>query len=781
MNPSVSQLERRLRSVERRLRITRALDESARFGLLAAPIGLGVAVARTLVPHGAVASLSPRHALVLVVAPAALGAVAGAAFGALASVSRRRAASLAEDRANLGVAFTTALEIDATEHAWRPVVLAEAEDLARSLEPSLVAPLGLPRRARTVGLVLATALAVFFLPVERLRASTPEPEKTVSKPALDALAKAGQQLRQSSEALPQGESRKAIDEAGKELRTFLSDLESGELGKRDALARLGEAEERIRVERAREDARASVREALARDKDLAGIAKAGGGAGSPEKAKLDALAAKLATDPRAREAAKEALQAAARGAEATPELRESLEKAAHALEAARGPEDKAKLAPALADLARTMAEQPSTAQDRKARTELAKAHQALEEARAAVAEEKLSPETLEKLAKAAEEPPPHPSEGPDTARAETLAKLAEKIPPELLRKALEGAKKPPQGTEPEKGQGTDPKPEEKPPISPEDAKKLLDKLPQETLEKLAKAAQEAAPGKMEEAGEKLPDDVKDAVQEAAKEAAQKPDEPKDGEERGIPPEALAKMAEMIPPELIAKLMKMKAESAKDDPASDEPKGPPPISPEDAQKVLEKLSPRTLEKLAKAAIEAQKNAPAPKGGEGGEAGEGTPRPRPGGISPEQAQAIAKKLSPETLSEIQKAAGSVKKAGSGEGSPGTGSPGTGAPGPGSGGTGGSDSGSAGVLGRQGDTQKAPESGNPTEPSRVIRPGDPEGPRDDKDPLVKNKPQVAWDRPPEQLPVKERDALRAGLERKRVPRSYERSVREYFDLGK
>jgi len=721
----VSDLDRTLGSVARRLRAASALEEGARFGLLLAPLGLGVAVARPLVPHGALAALPAREALLVTLAPAALGALAGAVRGALSGVARERAARLAEERAPLGAAFTTALELRKEESAWRPLVEQEADALARSLSPSSVAPLTVPRRARTLALVVLTALAVFFLPIEKLQANPPEPpEKPVSKPALDAIAKAGAELRRASEALPAGDARRSLDESGKELRTFLSELEAGELGKRDALARLGEAEERLRVESERAEARTQIRRSLAADKDLGPLARAGGGAGAPDKAKLDALAEKLAQDPHAREAAREALQAAARAAEATPELRDALERAARAAASARGAEDKEKIAPALQDLARALAEQPSARQDEKAKAELAKAKDALERARSAVSGDESAPS-----APSPTTPEPAPSE-------EKREELAKKIPPELLAKALD-----------EKGadsqQGT------KPPITPEDAKKLLDKLPQETLEKLAKAAQEAGAGKLDEAAKNLGADVKKDLHEAQEKA---------DEERGIPPEALAKMAEMVPPELIAKAMKMAAEKQAQDPSGQEAKTPP-ISAEDAQKVLEKLSPKTLEKLAKAAMEASKDLPAPKAGSGDA----------GGLSPEQAQEIAKKLSPETVQEIAKAARA-----SGVGEPGQGA-----------GSKNEDSGAKGVMGRQGDAQNPEPAGNPKEPSRVSTkepsPEGTEGPTSKDDPLVKNSPRVSWSRPPEKLPVKERDALRAALEKKRVPASYEKSVREYFDLGK
>ena len=49
------------------------------------------------------------------------------------------------------------------------------------------------------------------------------------------------------------------------------------------------------------------------------------------------------------------------------------------------------------------------------------------------------------------------------------------------------------------------------------------------------------------------------------------------------------------------------------------------------------------------------------------------------------------------------------------------------------------------------------------------------------MKNKAKVEWSRSPDALPREEREAVRAALERKRVPRAYEQTVRDYFGLGK
>jgi hypothetical protein len=318
---------------------------------------------------------------------------------------------------------------------------------------------------------------------------------------------------------------------------------------------------------------------------------------------------------------------------------------------------------------------------------------------------------------------------------------------------------------------------------------VLDELPRETLEALAKAAREAAPGKLGEAAQSLPDEVKDEVAEATKaenaEAAKKDD---DGQ--GIPPEALAKMADLVPPELIAKALSMRSQGESADTKT------PPISPEDAREVLERLSPKTLEKLAKAVMESGMRGPPPAEGAGQPAGEpagsaespaprgspgappgssGAPRASPGAgdapaFSPEAAQAIARGLSPETLGEIQKAAqaGPASSAGRAR-MPGGGTANTNR---------------KGVLGRQSDEPSPDEDAAERNPAAAPRVGSKDGPPAPPDPdekVVKSAPRVEWSSAPDQLPSRERSALRAELSRERVPASYEKTVREYFDLGK
>jgi hypothetical protein len=788
MNPAMGELDQRLASVERRIRAMQALEEGARFALLATPITLGVAAARIAFQEGTIASLDERDGLILALAPVAVAALGGVLRGVLRPVSRERAAALAEERSAAGATFTTALEVAAKGHAWRSLVEAEADTLARSLEPARVLPLGLPRRTRAVALLVLAALGAFFFPVERLRASAPEPEKPVEKPALDAIAKAGERLREASQSLPPGDERRSLDETGKELRGFLADLEAGRLGKREALAKLGEAEEKLRVERGRAAARRDVREALEGERDLAPLARS-------QKADVDAVAKKLARDPVAREKARKTLGEAARAAAETPELHAALERAEHALEPPQGekpvlssvegtPDE---IKPPLEALAKTLAAQPSKNDEARTRAELEKARAAVEQARGALTGEKPLP--TEQSEKATDEKPvanetPAPFEGTPAAGKEKMQ--------QLVAKALEEAA--PRSEKP--GAQENEKPDEKkPPLSAEDAQKLLDKLPKETLEKLAQAAQEPE--------KPLPDEVKKEIQETARNEAPKPDE----EREGIPPEALARMAELVPPEVIAKAMKL-AQERQQEKQQEGASEKPPISPEDAQKVLEKLSPKTLEKLAKAALELQKNAPPSSEGK-----------RPG-MSPEQAQELVKKLPQNVVDEIRKAAQSSSNPGSsnqgsngssglrethtgddattgnghgngnGNGTTGNGN-GNGngngttavpSPTPGPNGTAPGPNANAGGVGARQRADGNPQTaGNQEPPSRVVSPGNDARPGDSSDELVKNKARLDWATAPGELPADERAALRASLDKRRVPPSRERTVRDYFDLGK
>src|SRR5205823_6366735 len=108
------------------------------------------------------------------------------------------------------------------ESAWRSIVLAEAEELARTLDPARVAPLRPPRRTRALAGLIAATVALLFAPLDRLRASAPAAEMPVAKTGLDAIAAAGARLRQASQGLPpSSESRKTLDDSGKKLRTFI--------------------------------------------------------------------------------------------------------------------------------------------------------------------------------------------------------------------------------------------------------------------------------------------------------------------------------------------------------------------------------------------------------------------------------------------------------------------------------------------------------------------------------------------------------------------------------
>jgi len=109
------------------------------------------------------------------------------------------------------------------------VVLAEADELARSMPPSSVAPLSLPRRARPLLLVLATTLAVIFLPVERLHASAPEPEKKVEKPA-EPEKKAEVEKKPETEAKPEPKARFTLQLSSfqdkNEAQTYLDSIKA---------------------------------------------------------------------------------------------------------------------------------------------------------------------------------------------------------------------------------------------------------------------------------------------------------------------------------------------------------------------------------------------------------------------------------------------------------------------------------------------------------------------------------------------------------------------------
>jgi len=353
----IPELERALRTVTRRLRLTRALDRAARAGAWATLAGCGLAGLQVV--GAAPPALANPWAVAL---PPAAAALLAAAWSLRRPIPAGVAAGVLERRTGAGSLYSTALEL-APDAAWGGAVRAEVEAALAGADPRRAAPLRLPR-LRGLAAGLAAAVGVALLPPWPGPAEATPEREVVALEGDDALAvsRLGSRLRRTGAErdLP------ALQEAARRLAAFGEDAGAGRLDALEALARLGAVEEELRRERERVEARIAARRRLASDPALTELT-AGGAAPA---------------DAEEREGTRIALERAAEAARGDPELAAALDRAAEALRPDAAPAEEAA---AVEALERTLAELPPAYADDLTRTDLEEAFDELERLRETVA------------------------------------------------------------------------------------------------------------------------------------------------------------------------------------------------------------------------------------------------------------------------------------------------------------------------------------------------------------------------------------------------------------
>jgi len=179
---------------------------------------------------------------------APIAAVIGAIVGGWKSVTLATAARVIESRQTLDQRLSTALEISnsgaATESPWTRLVLTDAAQAIRGLDIAKLLPLGIPRFARWIPVVLAVVVGLGFVP--EYRSAGYLQKKKDAEILKDTGKKMADLIRREIERRPPA--TEPVREALNSIGELGDRLTQAKLTKADALQDLKNARERLESE-----------------------------------------------------------------------------------------------------------------------------------------------------------------------------------------------------------------------------------------------------------------------------------------------------------------------------------------------------------------------------------------------------------------------------------------------------------------------------------------------------------------------------------------------------